>query len=144
MIISVFLKRNDLPQNKVSFYWRKTSKTLFLVKLFLGVVASVCTPLPTHTQQLSTLFAQQCLESLRPLARSLRLLPKVQPLTPLRLNVDRLLTSIKRLPNSSRGEADSKYKTKTQGKSLIFLFLSKIELRTYFVYFHTFSYKLKV
>ena len=37
----------------------------------LGVVASVCTPLPTSTQQLSTLLAQQCWELLRPFARSL-------------------------------------------------------------------------
>ena len=39
----------------------------------LGVVASVCTPLPTRTQQLPTLLVQQCSESLRPFARSLRL-----------------------------------------------------------------------
>ena len=38
----------------------------------LGVVASVCTPLPTRTQQLPTLLAQQCWEFLRPFARSLR------------------------------------------------------------------------
>ena len=37
----------------------------------LGVVASVCTPLPTHMQQLPTLLAQQCWELLRPFARSL-------------------------------------------------------------------------
>ena len=37
----------------------------------LGVVASVCTPLPTRTQQLPTLLAQQCWELLRPFARSL-------------------------------------------------------------------------
>ena len=37
----------------------------------LTIVASVCTPLPTHTQQLPTLLAQQCRESLlRPFARS--------------------------------------------------------------------------
>ena len=29
---------------------------------FLGVVASICTPLPTRTQQLPTLLAQQCWE----------------------------------------------------------------------------------
>ena len=34
-------------------------------------VASVCTPLPTRTQQLPTLLAQQCWELLRPFARSL-------------------------------------------------------------------------
>ena len=33
---------------------------------------------------------------------------------------------------------------KTQGKSFLFLFLSKMEFRTYFVNFHTFSYKFKV
>ena len=37
----------------------------------LGVVASVCTPLPTRTQQLPTLLAQQCWELLHPFARSL-------------------------------------------------------------------------
>ena len=41
------------------------------VPTLLGVVASVCTPLPTHTQQLPTLLAQQCWELLRPFARSL-------------------------------------------------------------------------
>ena len=35
-------------------------------------VASVCTALPTCTQQLPTLLAQQCWELLRPFARSLR------------------------------------------------------------------------
>ena len=34
----------------------------------LGDVASVCTPLPTRTQQLPTLLAQQCWELLRPFA----------------------------------------------------------------------------
>ena len=34
----------------------------------LGVVASVCTPLPTRTQQLPTLLAQQCWELLYPFA----------------------------------------------------------------------------
>ena len=39
----------------------------------LGVVASVCRPLPTRTQQLPTLLApQQCWDLLRPFARSLR------------------------------------------------------------------------
>ena len=41
------------------------------VPTLLGVVASVCTPLPTRTQQLPTLLAQQCWEFLRPFARSL-------------------------------------------------------------------------
>ena len=43
------------------------------VPTLLGVVASVCTPLPTRTQQLPTLLAQQCWELLRPFERSLRL-----------------------------------------------------------------------
>ena len=42
------------------------------VPTLLGVVASVCTPLPTLAQQLSTLLAQQCWEFLRPFARSLK------------------------------------------------------------------------
>ena len=37
----------------------------------LGVVASVCTPLPKRTQQLLTLLVQQCWELLCPFARSL-------------------------------------------------------------------------
>ena len=41
------------------------------VPTLLRVVASVCTPLPTHMQQLPTLLAQQCWELLRPFARSL-------------------------------------------------------------------------
>ena len=42
------------------------------VPTLLGVVVSVCTPLPTRTQQLPTLLAQQCWELLRPFARSLK------------------------------------------------------------------------
>ena len=41
------------------------------VSTLLWVVTSVCTPLPTYKQQLSTLLAQQCWELLRPFARSL-------------------------------------------------------------------------
>ena len=41
------------------------------VPTLLGVVASVCTPLPTRTQQLPTLLAQQFWELLRLFARSL-------------------------------------------------------------------------
>ena len=36
------------------------------VPTLLGVVASVCTPLPTRMQQLPTLLAQQCWELMRP------------------------------------------------------------------------------
>ena len=42
------------------------------VPTLLGVVASVCRPLLTRTQQLPTLLAQQCWELLRPFPRSLR------------------------------------------------------------------------
>ena len=44
------------------------------VPTLLGVVASVCTPLPTRMQQLPTLLAQQCWELLRPFALSLTLI----------------------------------------------------------------------
>ena len=43
------------------------------VPTLLGVVASVCTPLPTRKQQLTTLLVQQYWEFLRPFARSLKL-----------------------------------------------------------------------
>ena len=43
------------------------------VPTLLGVVASVCTPLPTRTQQLPTLLTQRCWELLRPFASSLTL-----------------------------------------------------------------------
>ena len=44
------------------------------VPTLLGqVVASVCTPLPTRTQQLPSLLAQQCWELLRPFGRNLRM-----------------------------------------------------------------------
>ena len=57
-----------------------------------------------------------------------------------------IFTSIKRLPNGSRCEETVKNKTKTQGESFLFLFYfcQKREFKTYFVYFHTFSYKFKV
>ena len=42
------------------------------VPTLLGIDASVCTPLPTRSQQLPTLLRQQCWELLRPFARSLR------------------------------------------------------------------------
>ena len=45
------------------------------VPTLLGVVASVCTPLPACTQQLPTFLAQQCWELFRPFARSLTLEP---------------------------------------------------------------------
>ena len=47
-------------------------------------------------------------------------------------------------PEAKRQQKKKIKKTKTQGKSFLLLFLSKLEFRTYFVYFHTFSYKFKV
>ena len=41
-------------------FWLYPSHDALKVPTFLGVVASVCTPLPTCTQQLPTLLAQQC------------------------------------------------------------------------------------
>jgi len=54
-------------------YGLYSSHDALQVPNLLGVVASVCTPLPTRTQQLSTLLAQQCWELLRPFACSLTL-----------------------------------------------------------------------
>ena len=47
-------------------YGLYSSHDALQVPNLLGVVASVCTPLPTRTQQLPTLLAQQCWELLRP------------------------------------------------------------------------------
>ena len=41
------------------------------VLTLLEVVASVCTPLPTRSQQLPTLLGQKCWKLLRPFSRSL-------------------------------------------------------------------------
>ena len=46
------------------------------VPTLLGVVASICTPLPTRTKEVRTLLAQQCWELLRPFARSLSSSPR--------------------------------------------------------------------
>ena len=54
-------------------YGLYSSHDALQVPILLGVVASVCTLLPTRTQQLPTLLAQQCRELLRPFARSLKL-----------------------------------------------------------------------
>ena len=53
-------------------YGLYSSHDALQVPTLLGVVASVCTPLSTCTQQLPTLLVQQCWELLRPFARSLR------------------------------------------------------------------------
>ena len=52
-------------------YGLYSSHDALQVTNLLGVVAPVCTPLPTRTQQLPTLLVQQCWELLRPFARSL-------------------------------------------------------------------------
>ena len=49
------------------------SHDVLQVPTLLGVVAFVCTPLPTRKQQLPTLLAQQCRELLRPFACSLKI-----------------------------------------------------------------------
>ena len=54
-------------------YGLYSSHDALQVPTLLGVVASVCTPLPTRTQQLPTLLAQQCWELFRPFARCLKL-----------------------------------------------------------------------
>ena len=53
-------------------YGLYSSHDALQVPNLLGVVASFCTPLPTHTQQLATLLAQQCWELLRPFVRGLK------------------------------------------------------------------------
>ena len=53
-------------------YGLYSSHDALQVPTLFGVVASVCT-LPTRTQQLPTLLAQQCWELLRPFARSITL-----------------------------------------------------------------------
>ena len=52
-------------------YGLYSSHDALQVPNLLGVVASVCTPLPTRTQQLPTLLAQHCWELLPPFTRSL-------------------------------------------------------------------------
>ena len=53
-------------------YGLYSSHDALQVPTLLRVVASVCTSLPTRTQQLPTLLVQQCWELLRLFARSLR------------------------------------------------------------------------
>ena len=53
-------------------YGLYSSHDALQVPNLLGAVASVCTPLPTRTQQLPTLLAQQCWELFRPFACSLK------------------------------------------------------------------------
>ena len=52
-------------------YGLHSSHDALQVPNLLRVFASVCTPLPTRTQQLPTLLAQQCWELLRSFASSL-------------------------------------------------------------------------
>ena len=62
-------------------YGLYSSHDALQVPNLLGVVASVCTPLPTRTQQLPTLLVPQCWELLRPFPRSLR------QYTPIRVDI---------------------------------------------------------
>ena len=68
------------------------------VPTLLAVVASVCTPLPTRTQQLRTLLAQQCWELLRPFARSLKMTDTVIAFLLLQLLVLRRACNIDLVP----------------------------------------------
>ena len=52
-------------------YGLYSSHDALQVPNLLGVVASICTPLPTSMQELPTLLAQQCWELLCPFARRL-------------------------------------------------------------------------
>ena len=69
---------NIVGATYAQYTWFEKAYGLFLshdalqVPKLLGVVASVCTLLPTRTQQLPTLLAQQCWELLRPFACTLR------------------------------------------------------------------------
>ena len=65
-------------------YGLYSSHDALQVPNLLGVVAFVCTPLPTPTQQLPTLLAQQCWELFRPFARSLT---SIFPLTRIHCNI---------------------------------------------------------
>ena len=50
----------------------RQSHDALLVSTLLGVIASLCTPLPKRTQQLPTLLAQQCWKLLCPFASSFK------------------------------------------------------------------------
>ena len=65
-------------------YGLYSSHDALQVPNLLGVVTSLCRPLPTPTQQLPTLLAQQCWELLRPFARSLT---SIFPLTRIHCNI---------------------------------------------------------
>ena len=68
---------NIVRAKHAHYTWFTKSYGLYLshetmqVPTLLGVVASVSTSLPTQTQQIPTLLAQQCWELLRPFVRSL-------------------------------------------------------------------------
>ena len=68
---------NIVGAMRAHYAWSPKSYGLYLsqdtlqVPTLLGVVALICTPLPTRIQQLPILLAQQCWELLRPFARSL-------------------------------------------------------------------------
>ena len=59
-----------LLANNSQHFWMLHVASACTPSALLGVFAFVCTPLPRRTQQLPTLFAQQCWELLRPFAGS--------------------------------------------------------------------------
>ena len=69
---------NIVGATQAHYTWFKKTYGLYpshdalQVPTLLGVFASVYTPLPTRTQQVPTLLAQQCWEVMRPFARSFK------------------------------------------------------------------------
>ena len=76
-LICLHSSSNIVGAMRSHYAWSPKSYGLYLshdallVPTLLGVVACVCTPLPTCMQQLPILLVQQCWELLRPFARSL-------------------------------------------------------------------------
>ena len=54
--------RKRITHGLPSSYGLHPSHDLLQIPILLGAVASICTPLPTRTQQLPTLLAQLCWE----------------------------------------------------------------------------------
>ena len=65
--------RTRITHGLLKSYGFYPSHDALQVLTLFGVVASVCTPLPTRTQQLPTFLAQQVWELLRPFALNFRL-----------------------------------------------------------------------
>ena len=88
------------------------------VPTLLGVVASVCTPLPTRTQQLPTLLSQQCWELLRPFARSLKMTDTDMAFLLLLLLVLWRACNINLVPGDMEFFSTCKYKQQDQTKRI--------------------------